>query len=117
MSKFLVTLGIVTLLILAVGLAWFSTLPSYFYQTLIFLFVSTAGLFYFLLKTKSERPDFFVQLYLLTITGKLIVYGAYVLIVVANDRSGAVPNAIFFLGVYLTFTALEIGFLYHRVNS
>jgi hypothetical protein len=114
--KFLITLIVVTGVILAVGFWGLETLPTYFYRTLIFLFVSTAGLYRFLLKTKQERSDYFVQLYLLTLAIKLMAYGVYMFIVIRSQPDQAVPNAVFFMAVYFIFTAIEISFLYRQVN-
>ncbi|MBL0742157.1 hypothetical protein [Chryseolinea lacunae] len=90
-------------------------LPSFFYQTLIFLVFSTAIIFIYLYT--QNKPDFFLQLYLLTMVVKFIAYGAYIFIVILEDKPGAVLNVMFFMCVYFGFTALEIGFLYRRITS
>jgi hypothetical protein len=102
--------------ILVVGLWSVDILPGYFYQTLIFLFVSTAGLYRFLLRTKQQRPDFFVQFYLATMAVKLIAYGVYAFLMVRNQPEQATGNIVFFMIVYFLFTFIEIGFLYREVN-
>ena len=117
MTKFLLTLVITALLILAVGQWGLETMPQYFYRTLIFLFISTAGLYRFLLRTKQQRPDFFVQFYLATMVVKLIAYGAYLFVVVTSQTEKAVADVAFFMVVYFIFTAIEIGFLYRHVNQ
>jgi hypothetical protein len=88
--------------------------PSFFLQTLIFLVFSTGLLFVYLFK--ANKPDFFLQLYLLSMTVKLLAYCVYCLIVILDDRDGAVSNMVFFMACYFIFTALEIGFLYHKIN-
>ena len=103
--------------ILAVGHWGVDVLPGYFYQTVIFLFVCTAGLYRFLLRTKQQRPDFFVQFYLATMTVKLIAYGAYVFLMVRNQPEQATANIAIFMIVYFLFTFIEIGFLYREVNQ
>ena len=102
--------------ILVVGHWGVDILPGYFYQTLIFLFVSTAGLYRFLLRTKQQRPDFFVQFYLATMAVKLIAYGVYAFLMVRNQPEQATGNVVFFMIVYFLFTFIEIGFLYREVN-
>jgi hypothetical protein len=114
--KFLISLVFATGAILVVGHWGLDMLPGYFYQTLIFLFVSTAGLYRFLLKTKQQRPEFFVQFYLATMAVKLIAYGAYVFLVVRKQPDEATANVAFFMIVYFIFTFIEIGFLYREVN-
>lgn len=116
MIKFLVTITIVAGAILAFGGWVIDPLPEYFYRTLVFLFVSTVGLYRFLLRTKQQRPDFFIQFYLATMVVKLIAYGAYMFVVVTSQETKAVNDVAFFMIVYFIFTALEIGFLYRQVN-
>jgi len=114
--KFLITLTLTALFIGAIGFLGFETPPEYFFRTLIFLFVSTAGLYRFLLRTKQQRPDFFVQFYLATMVVKLIAYGAYLFVIVTSQTEKAVYDIVFFMAVYFIFTAIEIGFLYRHVN-
>jgi len=116
LTKFLITLVLVAGLILATGLWGVEPLPGYFYQTLIFLFISTAGLYRFLLRTKQQRPDFFVQFYLATLVVKLIAYGTYVFLMVHAQPGQMTPNIVFFMTVYFLFTFIEIGFLYRQVS-
>jgi hypothetical protein len=113
--KFIITLSIVTLAILGLAVWGIQTPPEFLYQTLIFLFLTTIGLYRFLVKTKQERPDYFVQLFLLTLVVKLVASSAY-LFVVAQSQADPAPDIVFFMGVYIVFTGLEIGFLYGRVN-
>ena len=108
MVKFLITLAFVAAVILAVGFWGMETIPGYFYRTLIFLFVCTAGLYRFLLKTKRQRPDYFVQFYLLTLAIKLAAYGVYMFVVIRSQPEQVVPNVVFFMTVYFIFTAIEI---------
>jgi hypothetical protein len=115
--RFSLTLAIVTVIILVAGLSGQWKLPSFFYQSLILLVTGTGGLFYFLLRTRDTRPDYFVQLYLLTIAVKLLAYGAFLGLVIWTDREGAAHNVVFFMVVYAVFTALEVGFLLRRVSK
>jgi hypothetical protein len=114
--KFLGTLIFAAVIFLAIGQWGLEARPEYFFRTLIFLFISTAGLYRFLLRTKQQRPDFFVQLYLATMVVKLIAYGAYLFVVVTAQPEKAVYEVFFFMVVYFIFTAIEIGFLYRHVN-
>lgn len=94
---------------------WIVALPSFFYQTLIFLVFSTAMIFRYLYK--SNKTGLFLQLYLLTMVVKFIAYGAYNLFVILEDKPGAASNVIFFMLGYFIFTVVEIAFLYHRITS
>jgi hypothetical protein len=91
---------------------WFQ-LPSFFYETLIFLAFGTIVIFYYLHKAKSS--GFFAQLYLLTMALKLLAYCVYNLIIILEDRGSAVQNVVFFMIVYFVFTVLEIMFLYGKI--
>lgn len=115
-----------TLLVSAValaGLTWIAAyqlqwieLPSFFYQTLIFLVFATTTIFVYLYKL--NKPDFFVQFYLLTMAVKFLAYGAYNLFMILEDKPGASLNVVFFMILYIAFTGLEIAFLYRKiVNS
>ena len=115
MFRFLAALLIVSFLsIVAVRLAGFGW-PSFFFESLILLGVSTAGLYLYLIKVRNRSPEFFVQLYLLTIALKLLAFGSYMGIVVWMDRDGAVQNVVSFLAMYMVFTAMEVVFLWTRV--
>jgi hypothetical protein len=102
------------LTIVAKNLSWINTLPSFLYQTILFLLFATLVVFRYLYRI--EKPDFFVQLYLLTMALKLLAYGAYNLIVILEDRRGAAQNVGFFMILYLLFTVLEVVFLYRKIS-
>lgn len=95
---------------------WIPKLPSFFYQTLIFLLFSTSTIFVYLFKV-NKPGFFFIQLYLLTMVVKFIAYGAYNLLMIMDDRAGASLNVVFFMILYFTFTAVEIGFLYRKISN
>jgi hypothetical protein len=91
--------------------------PTYFYETISLLAATTAGLYFLTLKTKKTLPGSFVQVYLGTLVIKILAFGAYIFVVVLDDASGAMANAIFFLSAYLLYTILEVSFLYFRVRQ
>jgi hypothetical protein len=114
---FVGALLLVALVATAIGTSILPVQPSALFQIVIFLTISTGGLFIYLLQTKRERPGYFVQFYLLTMAVKLTAYAGFMIFVIMRDREGARLNVITFLIVYLLFTALEIAFLYRKVNS
>jgi len=116
LTKFFLVLAVVALAILGGGYFWDGQLPSFFYPSLVLAFVSTAGLFSYLIRIHATKPDYFVQLYLLTIAVKVFAYGSYLGYVAYSDREGAGINIVFFMVVYVIFTALEVGFLWRRFN-
>ena len=120
MIRFFLTLvGVTLLFVLAAWIIidqqWVTSLPSFFYQTLIFLFFGTGLLFVYLYR--FDKPDFFVQLYLLTMAVKLLAYGAYNFFMVMEDKMGARQNVVWFMILYFIFTVLEIGFLYRKISN
>lgn len=118
MTRFFLTLAIISgvlvgISILLVDHHWLPSLPSYFYQTLIFLLFGTSLLFVYLYR--FNKPDFFVHLYLLSMVVKLIAYGAYNFFMIIDDKGGATENVVWFGVLYFIFTAVEIGFLYRKI--
>jgi hypothetical protein len=118
LTRFFLTLAIVSCILVGAAMLlvhrhWVATLPSYFYQTLIFLLFGTSVLFVYLYR--FNKPDFFVHLYLLSMVVKLIAYGAYNFVMILDDKNGATQNIVWFGVLYFIFTALEIGFLYRRI--
>ena len=100
---------------LAYELAWISKLPSFFHQTLIFLTFGTGMMFRYLYRI--NKPDAFVQFYLLMMVLKILAFGAYAFFIVLKDRAGATYNIVFFMLCYFIFTALEIAFLFQKIKA
>lgn len=120
MIRFLAVLIVIAVIV--AGITWLlfnagqiPAMPSFFYQTLLLLTLSTGVIYRYLLK--MNKPALFTQMYLLTMVVKLIAYLAYNLIVVLEDRSGSVLNVVFFLVLYLVFTAVEVIFLYRKITT
>lgn len=116
MIRFILTTTIVAIILGVTGYFIFETLPAFFYPSLILLFVSTVGLFRFLLKTRQNNPGVFVQLYLATIAIKLIAYAGYIFFMVKKQPEMRAENMVFFMVSYVIFTALETVFLYRFVS-
>lgn len=94
-----------------------SPLPSFFYETMVLLLLGTGGLYFYLADIKKERPEYFIQLYIATLFAKMIAYAGYVFFMVWDDKQNAHANALFFMITYLLFTAVEVYFLYRKVNA
>lgn len=89
-------------------------IPSFFWEIIIFLTLTTAFLFLFVVRAAS---GLFVQMYLLTMVLKLLGYGAFLFFVIWHDRQNAIPNVVLFLVGYLLFTAIEIFFLHRKTRG
>ena len=87
--------------------------PSFLWATLPFLLTTTTWIFRRIYH--SERPKFMTR-YLLSLVVKVLIYLAYLVVIILMDRPGAVPNAVFFLALYVAFTFIEIYFLYPKVS-
>ena len=107
-------LAIAGIMMVAIRLTWIDALPSFFYQTILFLMFATFVVFRYLYK--ADKSGFFVQLYLLTMAVKFIAYGVFNVIVIREDPAGAASNVAFFIFSYLVFTALEVVFLYRKIS-
>ena len=115
--RFLVALLASALLVVALGHYLLPFIPSFFYQTIVLLFLGTAGIYYYLVDIQGRGPRYFVQLYLLTLVVKLVAYGGYILFVLWKRPGQGSENAGVFMVAYMLFTALEIGFLYQKVRG
>jgi hypothetical protein len=109
-----VSVVLVALVWVSVDYQWIAILPSFFFQTTIFLLFGTGLLFVYLYR--FNKPGFFIQLYLLSMAVKLVAYGAYNFFMIMEDGGGATYNVIWFMTLYFIFTALEIGFLYQKIS-
>ncbi len=114
---FLIALLMCAMMVVTVGYLVFPVFPSFFFQTIILLFLGAAGIYYYLADIKNEKPKHFTQLYLLTLFVKLIAYGAYILFVLLKSPLQAAENAGVFMITYILFTALEVGFLYQKITG
>lgn len=80
----------------------------------IFLAAITTTSYLVLRKRSGEK---LTPVYLLSITVKLILSCAFVIIFILDDPRGANYNVIFFLVGYVIFTAVEVIFLLLKKNS
>lgn len=114
---FLIALLVCAMVIVATSYLVLPVLPSFFFQTIILLFLGAAGIYYYLVDIKKDKPRYFAQLYLLTLFVKLIAYGGYILFVLLKSPDQAAANAGVFMITYILFTTLEVGFLYRKITG
>lgn len=96
-------------------LGWLTEAPSYFFEILVFVSLTTLVLYSYLHKMPSGKQ--FVQFYLLTMVLRLLGYGAFAFVIIFLDRPGAEANALFFIITYTAFMALETIFLYRKSRN
>lgn len=100
---------------MAFGQGWISEVPSFLYETTWLVAFVTSVLFVYLYR--MARPSAFVQLYLLSLAVKLLACLAYSVLMIMDDRHGAVTNVLYFLIIYFLFTTLEIVTLYKKISA
>lgn len=94
---------------------WIAQIPSFLYETTWLVAFVTSVLFLYLYR--MARPSAFVQLYLLSLAVKLLACLAYSVLMILEDRNGAVTNVLYFLVIYFLFTTLEIATLYRKISA
>lgn len=94
---------------------WISAVPTMSWPSLLFIAFVTLVIFGYLYNQRN--PAGFTQLYLLSMVVKLAAFLAYNFFIVMKNKSAAMSNVAFFLICYIAFTALEISFLYKRINE
>lgn len=95
---------------------WFIR-PSFFFEIIIFLTVSTISIYWWTTQRAYLRSDNFVNIYLGSTALRIVLYGIFVATIVSFDEAGAVNNALLFLIAYFLFTALEVTVLFLQINS
>lgn len=63
------------------------------------------------------RPTDFVTIYLGTTVLRILLFGAFIFVVIRLDKAGAWRNATLFLVCYFLFTAVEVLTLFYQINS
>ncbi len=94
---------------------WIPGVPSFMYFTTGVVAFLTTVIFAYLYAMDS--PSMFVRFYLLSLVIKILAALAYCVVMVLKDPAGRTINVVYFLVVYLAFTALEIVLLYRRIDS
>ena len=122
MLKFIVAISVASFCLVAFiyfgqSLEWFEIIPSYTWQIVAFLAFSTLVIFYYLSQSSFSEPQAFTQIYLLSIALKIVAYAIFILVIILQDKPGAVGNALLFIAAYLLFTLIEVVFLFNKMNS
>jgi hypothetical protein len=88
--------------------------PTYGTAILLTLSISTGSIYCWLNRINSES---FTQSYLLSIVAKLLIGGIMISTMIVIDKASSVENALTFIITYFIFTALEVFFLFKKVNN
>jgi hypothetical protein len=117
--KFLLAVGALALVVVAlsrllVAQGMLSALPSFFYPTLLFMILVTVVVVSYL--NRVDDPGQYIQLFLLLTVVKLVACLSYCTVIVLKKRSDMKIDVIFFLLLYVAFTAVEVIFLYQKTS-
>ncbi len=104
--------ALITLIVIAGFHAGTFPLPSFFREIVIFLSLSTVGLYWFTIQRISGQPDDFIKIYLGATVLRILFFGGFIFTVIRLDPAGAVGNTVLFLFCYFLFTILEVVVLY-----
>lgn len=119
--KFFVVLSLVTgvLIVIYVLLTRLEAVPAASYALGAFAtqYIVTLLIYFVLLKGLTLQPQYFVQIAILAIVVKLIIYGAFNFVVIYLSPAFAIPNVILFFSIYLIFTPLAVAMLYPVINK
>ena len=91
---------------------WMETVPTFSVEIVSTLTLLTLAVFYYLQKIQKADPHNFIQAYMLSITVKMVVGCALIVIIIFMDRDGAIANALLFILSYFSLTGIEISFLW-----
>jgi hypothetical protein len=91
--------------------------PSYWMGILLFFVLITVLVYFVLHKITLIDPTEFVRAFLMSVVLKIIISGVAIVILLKLDPAAANSNAVFYLGCYGAFTALEVVVLYKQKNE
>lgn len=120
--EFALWLTVVALFLLAVyqivHIIW-PSVPAANYIAYIFLvpYMLNLLIYFFMLKGLTLDPQYFVQIIILSIVVKLILFGAFNFIMIYYSPDTAMPNVVSFFIIYIATTILELGMFVPLVNK
>lgn len=93
---------------------WIPEMPSFLFESTWIVAFVTSVIFVYLFRI--AKPSLFVQFYLLSMAVKLLACFAYSLWMILEDPAGSQGSVLYFLGVYVLFTSLEVACLYRKIS-
>ncbi|MCE2934721.1 MAG: hypothetical protein ACK5V5_13235 [Cyclobacteriaceae bacterium] len=85
--------------------------PGYGWFSILFLLALTGALVFMMVRLRSRQPDLFPLAYLGSIAVKMLLSLTYLVVIVIDNPTEAMANAVVFLLAYLSFTGLELWWL------
>lgn len=119
--RFVKLILIITIVIVAAGILFFSNSPSSFYTPafpflLAFFALASIAVFYFMMRAIEKRPAKFVSLFLLTTMVKLFSYMTFMITYALLNREDARAFIVTFFVLYLVYSIAEVAAVL-RVNK
>ncbi len=112
-AKFIIKIGLLTLIIFVIAMVLFSTVLKPFYlavfpvQLLLIALVTTAGHLW-IIKSSKENTLKFTTAFMGSATLKLMIYLFFILIYLWTDRSQVIPFTLTFMILYILYTIFEV---------
>ncbi len=124
-KRFLFFTGLTLLLATLIGLtvrllelySLVNRAPSYWMEILLAFALITVLVYFMLHRITQVDPTEFVRAFLMSVVLKIILSGVAVVVMSKLNPAGANSNAVFYLGCYGAFTALEVVVLYKQKNK
>lgn len=107
----------VLLVVVVASDAGYFDLPSFFKEIVIFLGISTIGLYRLITNRIGSNPSDFVKIYLGVTVLRILFFGGFIFVIIKLDPDGAIENTVLFLVCYFLFTILEVGVLFRKINA
>ena len=111
--QFLLKIIILSLLLLAISTALFSTVlktwqfAAYPYQILLIALVTTTGHLW-IVKAAGQNTRRFTTAFMASVTLKLMGYLMFMLVYLLYDHSQVIPFVLTFIALYIVFTIFEV---------
>ena len=112
-KRFLVQVSIITVILFLLWIAAILIVPANLLSPaipvmIVFFGVITAGIYYIMLQTASNRFPRFVNSFMVVTLGKILLYSVLIVVYALLNRTDAVPFIFSFFLLYLVYTVFEV---------
>ena len=114
--KFVKTVIITTVIMVVIGLVFYSLTPEGYYTPafpalLVFFVLASIVVYHFMLKAMEKRPGRFVNTFMLTTMLKLFIYLGGMITYALLNREDATAFIVTFFVLYVVYTIVEVSSL------
>jgi len=112
-KRFLIQVTIITVIMYLLWVAALFIVPAHLLSPaipvmIVFFGVITAGIYYIMLQTASNRFPRFVNSFMIVTLGKILLYSILIVVYALLNRADAVPFIFSFFLLYLVYTVFEV---------